>query len=189
MRFCQFVASWNLVSESYSCKNDAIHKIVQSVSFVGHAQNYFLNPLRREEADISARTFPAIVRQPIELKSCSNPLKMQKVSWFRLQNSGIFQVVISLFFLDWPWILGFMVENLWPKVITNYIILKWIPRRLINLLFRFTGWGKLRISTSVKGFERCRYSMADFNHILKKVIRACIPTLLIVYKFVWFWLS
>jgi len=31
--------------------------------------------------------------------------------------------------------------------------------------------------------------MADFNHILKKVIRACIPTLLIVYKFVWFWLS
>jgi len=35
------------------------------------------NPLATAEADISSRTFPAVIRQQIDLESCSNPLKIR----------------------------------------------------------------------------------------------------------------
>jgi len=43
-------------------------------------QLYFtFNPLRPEMAKIGAGTLLAIIREPLELESCSNPLRIQQV--------------------------------------------------------------------------------------------------------------
>jgi len=47
----------------------------------------FFNPLRPAQATIVAGTFLAIARQPLELESYSNPLRIQQVFWFKSKKT------------------------------------------------------------------------------------------------------
>jgi len=42
-----------------------------------------MNPLRPAQGTVVAGTFLAMTRQPLELESCSNPLRIQQVFWLK----------------------------------------------------------------------------------------------------------
>ena len=47
----------------------------------------WFNPLRPAQATIVAGTFLAITLQPLELESCSNPLRIQQVFWLKSKKN------------------------------------------------------------------------------------------------------
>ena len=94
-----------------------------------------VNPLTTTRSNILAHLFLAINCQPLELESCSNPLRIQQVFqltseknvccfgfqvfWVERHKQGCFCVILAIF--AWPWVLSQWAIFWTQSLVENYV--------------------------------------------------------------------